>query len=748
MTRNSAIVNSFNAGELSIRMLGRFDVDQYQRGCRTLKNFFVTPQGAAERRGGSRFLGRCKNDSGEVRLIPFVRSAAVAFLCEFGDHYIRFYRDDVPVAELDSPFGAAELAALKFVQSNDVMFLVSGQRMIQELRRTGENEFTIGELELKYPPVREMNSSETTLTPGGVSGSVTLTASTDLFKEGHIGSYWILEQNRPGGTITKKISDNTWTSASIEMFGNWTFRTEGTWSGTLKLQRSSDLGVTWYDYLTYVIEEDNNVDTSGEETEQNILYRLVMTDFTHGPDGAALRACVVTLKNVDNLVTGVVRITAVTSGTVAEGTVIRKLGSTLPTKDWGEGAWSTLRGWPRAIGCFEERLFAAGTSDKSQTIWGSQTGDWNNFLLGDKDSDALEFTLSSDTVNHIQWICTSSALIVGTVDSEWSISSPNYGEPLTPTTVGGAMRQSVYGSRDISGRMAGDAVIFAQRGGRKLRAFLYSNDTQGFVSPDLTVMAEHITAGNIVDVQLQQQPDTVIWCLLADGTVAALTYERDQMVTGWSRIVTDGSYLAIAIMPGMGDEEENRIYCAVRRGDAVVIERMAFRVQRGAALCYCDSAVEYEGTDLLELSGLGHLEGRTVQICADGAEEPEQTVVGGCVTLSSLAQHAVVGLGYESILEPMPIPAGAMRRKAVGEIRIYTYDSVGGEARCGEDEFQPMESRDLDCDAMDEAIARKSGIHRLTVAGGYEAMPRIVVRQTRPMPLNVALMEIGFQVCE
>ena len=92
-----ANLNSFNAGELSPKMIGRSDVSQYGKGCRKLQNFLVTPYGAVERRPGTKFLSMTKYPEKNLRLIRFVFSSETAYVCEFGDFYIRFFKDDSPV---------------------------------------------------------------------------------------------------------------------------------------------------------------------------------------------------------------------------------------------------------------------------------------------------------------------------------------------------------------------------------------------------------------------------------------------------------------------------------------------------------------------------------------------------------------------------------------------------------------------------------------------------------------------------
>ena len=752
-----ASLNSFNAGELSPKMEGRSDVSQYSKGCRKLRNFLVTPYGAVERRPGLKHCGLTKTAAGEVRLIRFVYSSEVSYVCEFGDKYVRFWKDGSPVVGADgaavevvSPYSGKELREIKSVQSADVMTLVHPAHPVHELKRVSADEFRLEEKSYKYPPVLDPNlDDEHTLTPSGVSGEITLTASKDTFEAGNIGGYYQLIHVREGNEISLDFKASG-VSESLEVYGFWTFTTHGTWSGTLTIQRSFDGGSSWKDYRTYSSAKDSNTSTSGEEEEEGVLYRLKMDDYEAATSGT-LRLCRCLLVNPDFSTTGVVRITGVTSAKTASGTVVRKLGGTAATNEWNEGAWSERRGYPRAIAYYEERMMFGGTAYRPQTVWGSKTNAWDNYLIGDKDDDGLEFTLASDTVNTISWMCQHDALVIGTLDSEWTLSSSSQESALTPSNFR-VKRQSVYGAAGTSAQMVGDAILFVQRGRRKVREFVYQWEKDGYTSPDMTILADHITESGIVETALQRLPDSILWCVLGDGTAAALTYERDQEVVGWHKHETAGEFLSVCVVP---DGDEDRVYFAVERDGVRMIEVMAPRKYPDVAQAfYVDSGKEFSGTGMTTVSGLSHLNGRTVQVLGDGAAQGEKTVENGTIRLDVPCDRAVVGLGYESLLSPMPVEIetqngqSVLRRKIIGELRIRVYDSVGGEARSGADSFQRIISRDVLEDNMDAAIVPKDDVILLAMQGGYETATTIEVRQRDPLPLNVTAIVATYEVAE
>lgn len=742
-----ANLNCFNAGELSPKMLGRNDVSQYAHGCRTLQNFLVTPYGAVERRPGTRYITKTKYPTRGVRLIPFVFSSTVAYICEFGDRYIRFFRDGAAIgAEIESPYGENDVGMLKFVQSADVMTIVHPDHAPRELKRTGENVFALTEKLYEYPPMLDPNiDDDVKITPSGLAGNITLTATADVFTSGNVGGYFELVHTRKANEISLDFTADGF-SETLEVFGYWTFTTHGTWTGTLTIQRSHDQGGTWSDFRTYSNAKDANTSTSGTEEEKNVLYRLKMEDYAKSSTGT-LKLCRCLFLNPDFVTTGVVRITEVTDGRNASASVVKKLGETEPTREWSEGAWSSRRGFPRAVAYFEERMFFGGTTADPNRVWGSKTGAWDNYLLGDKDDDALDFTLASDTVNAILWMCQHDALVIGTVDSEWTLGASDAQTALTPSNFR-VKRQSVYGTNETQALLVGDTILFVQRGARKIREFVYSWEKDGYSCPDMTILADHITRSGVTECALQRVPDTLLWCVLGNGTLACLTYERDQEIVGWHRHQTTGAVASIAVIP---DGDRDKLYMAVRRGTDICIEELRDPDDNW----YLDSAIQVtEDSPFTTIDGLDHLEGQLAAILGDGAVQRAKQVENGQIELDEPVTTAIVGLPFESLLTPMPIEietqngATLLRKKVVGELRLRAYDSVGGEARCGRGRWQSIVSRDVHADIMDSAITAKTEVARLIPAGGFESAATVEVRQLEPLPLNVQTIVVTYDIAE
>ena len=187
MPRTTLALTSFVSGELGAKLDGRTDFAKYATGAKTLENFLVHPQGSATRRVGTKFIAEVKDSSKKTRLIPFEFSTVQTYVLEFGDQYMRVYKDQGQVLsggsafEISTPYLEAELFDLKFAQSADVMYICHPNHDARKLARTGHTAWTLTQIAFTDGPYLSENTTATTITPSGTTGSITLTASASLF---------------------------------------------------------------------------------------------------------------------------------------------------------------------------------------------------------------------------------------------------------------------------------------------------------------------------------------------------------------------------------------------------------------------------------------------------------------------------------------------------------------------------------------------------------------------------------------
>jgi len=413
--------------------------------------------------------------------------------------------------------------------------------------------------------------------------------------------------------------------------------------------------------------------------------------------------------------------------------------------------------YPCVVQFFQQRLCFAGSRKKPQTVWTSQSGNYENMNVSNplRADDAVTATIAADRVNAIRWMLPARDMLIGTAGGEWIMSGVN-GEPLSPASVS-FQRQTVRGSAPIMPIVIGSTVLFVQRCGRVVREFRYSLEADGYDAGDLTVLSEHMTQGGTIrEWAYQQSPHSIVWCVLEDGTMAAFTYEREHKVVGWHRHETEGMFESVCCVPGADGDE---VWCIVRRrvqGEwRRYVERMApfFRGSEAAEGVFADSALFRDAEACDELAGLEHLEGRAVSVLADGWVHPPRTVTGGRIVLERPARRVCVGLPYVSDLAPMqpevPQADGTSqgRTKRISRVWVRLHDSLGlkvgpDAARLREVVFRKGS------DPLGQPVPLYTGDMAVEFDAGFGQRAQILVRQDEPLPMTVLALTVQLEVGE
>lgn len=220
---------------------------------------------------------------------------------------------------------------------------------------------------------------------------------------------------------------------------------------------------------------------------------------------------------------------------------------------WGAGPY------PACVSLYQQRSWWANTTSAPDTIWGSQTGSYENLSLGTGlANEGIAFTLSGSELNAIQWLIGQRALLPGTSAQEHALTGSTVDDPLTPANPN-AKVISHYGSTNIAPVLAGSAILFLQRSARKLREISLQAYSDAYVGPfpDLSILAEHMTLGGITQMAYQQELDSIVWMIRSDGVLIGMTYERAQDVIAWHRHITSGLFQSVASIPHpSGDQEQ------------------------------------------------------------------------------------------------------------------------------------------------------------------------------------------------
>lgn len=790
MARVSTIVTNFKSGELSPRLEGRIDLTKYNEAAQTISNMLVYPSGGATRRPGTYFAGRSK-DGGKVKLVNFEFSDEQAYILEFGNNYIRFYKDggiltetttsitaitqaspavvtaaghgfsngdrvfisgvagmsqlnnlEFTVAnqttdtfeltgidssgysaytsggavgrivEVATTYSVTDIFEINHAQSADVLYMAHKDHAPAKLTRTTATSFTLTNIDFVDGPYLDENITNTTIYASSDTGSVTITASADLFTSSDVGRLIRLRE-------VLEIHYDVW-AANTSYNNNSFVRYDG----------------HVYKQVSGSTETSNNtppVHVEGTETYGDIDWQYRHDD------------------------TGYAEITAFTNATTVTATVKEDDGgiSVLPhntigsgnaTKKWSLGAFGGDQGFPRAVAFYEQRLYFAGTTGQPQTIFGSSSADFENHTPGTEDDAGVNITIASDQVNVIKHLLPGRFLQILTTSAEFTLSGGTGATPVTPTNVN-VLRETTFGTSQVRPLRAGNSTILIQKGQEKVKEITFDLDTDGLLGIDLTILADHIPRGGLSDMIWQQEPELVIWFVRNDGELVGLTYDRANAAIGWHthNIGGNGFVESVSAIPSGA---EDQVYVSVRRtiNGATVrhieyLKTIDFGSNTEDAF-FVDSGLTYNGSATTTISGLNHLEGEEVNILADGATHPNKTVTDGAVTLERSASKVHIGFGYTSLLETLRLEAGADDGISQGKIKrihgvtVRFLETVGAEVGPNISNLDRIPFRDSSM-SMDEAVPSFSGDKEVFFPSGYDNDARVVVRQTQPLPMTI-----------
>ncbi|WP_319780304.1 hypothetical protein [Maridesulfovibrio sp.] len=684
----SLIMTNFSAGELSPRLGGRVDLAKYANGLAELENMFTHPHGGASRRTGFRFI---REVLGRNRLPETSFDSASGWtLCE--------------------GWAVASSRATCDGSQTEQSVLSRDLKLVED--RIYEISFTIS----------DYNSGGVCVSTG--SGSV----SEFVFAD---GSYAFRSKADESGLLSI-IADADF-SGAVEAVQ---VREINPATRLIPFEFSTE--------QAYVLEfTDHNVriyknggivvDEQGHPVEVEIPYTendLPGLRFTQSADVMYLTHPEIQPYKL--------------SRTSHVDWQMAPVSFTSPPEEW-----NSEKGFPSCVTFFEERLCFAASPANPQTVWMSKAGSYEDFGVSSPvvDDDACTYTLSADQVNAIRWMVSSKKLIMGTSGGEWWLSGGSSADTVTPNSVM-VRRETTHGSAAISPVIVGGVMIFLQREGRTIRELSYSFEADGYVAPDLTILAEHLTRSNsITEWAYQQSPDSIIWMVRDDGAMIGLTYQREHEVVGFHRHSTDGKFRSVCAIPGPTQDE---VWTVVEREVAGTVRKYVERMENqfggegSRDAFFVDSGLSYDqGVEDTVFTGLEHLEGKTVSVLADGAVRPDVLVKEGTITLAAPAKVVHAGLPYVSNMKTLRIEGGAMhggtaqgRKKRISHVIVRLFQSLGLQVGYDGEHLERAPFR-TSADKVGGAPALYTGDYEVKFNRGYDRDGQIYIRQDQPLPLSV-----------
>ncbi len=563
------------------------------------------------------------------------------------------------------------------------------------------------------------------------SGRYILESNSAVFTPEHVGGKFCLvhtvDANYQSGTLGYEAVSSVILSGS-----DWALRTSGNWTGTLTIEISYDAGTTWQTHkvLSRASGEDNFYLVGNLNDAENLIQIRVRSGQNSGEAGYELSA-------QSFIQRGIVNVISYISATQVVVEQERPCGSGTWTYVWAEGSFSPSAGYPACVFFYQDRLGLAATQAEAQTLWFSKTGNFMDFgrardtLLS---TDSLSIRLASTKLNAITAVAVLNKLLIFTVGSEWALSCNG---ALSLDTIE-LTQQSERGSYVTAPVLVGNRAVFVQARGGVLRDLVYDYATSSYTGDDLTLRAKHLFFNQtITQLAYAQEPDTLLWCTTAEGKLLSLTYVPEQGIYAWTHHQTEGSFVSICTLANQGQDE---LWLAVVRGERVFIERLTKRLTEKSApgSVFLDSSISVRNfTASAQVSGLSHLEGKTVCALADGNVVENLTVCLGSITLPHAASLVHVGLPYESFLETLPVAnATALERKQrYVSARVEVLDSRGGFVgieRNGETELVQRTN-----ESYNAPISLQTGSYTVLLPTRHTQEPSVCIVQKDPLPLTI-----------
>lgn len=313
---------------------------------------------------------------------------------------------------------------------------------------------------------------------------------------------------------------------------------------------------------------------------------------------------------------------------------------------------------PSAVCYYQQRKLFASSNKSPQTFWATQSGSNRNFNISRplNATDSVTMSIYDNVANVIQHLIPFDDLIVMTTNAEWAVNGSDGVFSANPVPI--AKLQSYYGSSKIKPVISGSMVLFVQSGGNILRDLGYSYLSDSYDGEELTLFANHLFEGKqIVDMAYSKEPYRILWCVMDDGSINALTYNSKQKIVAWHTHKTKGFFESVTTVR---ENNEDIAYFVVRRkinGEFVrYIERFKSRtIKTLKEAFFLDSALKVDFDDEVEvIYGLEHLKNESVVALLDcGVVENLVVDEDGSLKLPYKSKSVLIGLPFEFLLETL-----------------------------------------------------------------------------------------------
>ncbi len=693
MARTRAIQNSLITGVIAPTLLGRIDLEKYYSAVEEAENVVIMPHGGMERRSGLKYLTGVATGS---RLFSFEFSISQNYVMVMSTANIKVYLPGsgavLATEAWGTPLTSTQINEMDIIQSADTVIITHEDfNPIQVQRQGSDTAWAISDIPLTNIPKFDFDS---TLVPDYINDGTSTTTTVEI---GEIVYDEVGTNLNISDLLYKAVTQRVAIDLSTEAYANTT-----NWE--VLGQRSDVWGVT-----------AETPDYTNDGTSQVITTALF--DIVYNNDG--------------NDINGL-------DGYLYLAETIR-VGVDLATDDFSNTTnWRSLgvydntdRGWVRTCTFHQGRLWFGGSKSKPTSIWASVINDFYNFDTGGtsvKADDGIFDTLDTDQFNAIQNVVSGRNLQVMTASGEFI----NTEDIITPTS-SAWLRQTGYGAKRVKPVTLDGSTYFMDRYGKTLRGFLYNDTENGYTTPPLSILAEHII-NDVQDLDIVRgsslSVSNLLYLVNADGTVAVFNTMRSENISGWTKWTTSGTFKRVTVTSDV-------VSFIVERDGAEYLEVLDDSV----LLDHTFSATTAEKVEVDQV-----LFDNEIRVVGDSITQTAIAAVDESGTYYAYADDTVdviyAGLNYTVKVKTLPV---AVNTKSEGNI-IHLPRRI---TRCI---LSLYESRGIYVngnlvtnrkfgDALDQVFAPITGIESVYLLG-YNTKAQVEITQENPDPMTLLSLDL------
>lgn len=763
---SSVLQPTFAAGELSPSTSARTDIARYYTGLKLCRNFMVMPYGGVRNRPGTKFVCEVADSTKLNRLIPFQFNDEQTYILQFGDLQMRVIKDGGQVLfssgpyvglpyEVLMPYTQFDLPQLNFTQSADLMTFAHPSYKPRELGRLAHDNWITSEISLAPSIAAPASASATPVAGTGVTQS---------------WRYQITAVLDDGNSLDESLPA---TSNAVTIFAD-TAAANITWSAvagaTYYIVYKDNAGAGIYGFIgraTGLNFTDRNITAIKSDTPPNGNNPFVGANNYPGAVGYYQQRLVFAGTN-----NGPQTVWMSKSG------LFKNFGFSVPNKDDDAITFTIAsREVNRMRHLLGLRKLLGLTSGGEWTFTGGDTGITAKTIQASQEGyDGASIVPPVVVGNSAVYVQARGSRV-----SSFGYSLDADGFASDDLTIFSAHLFRGYELTSVAYQKIPDSIVWYVRNDGKLLGLTYLpeqqlvgwhwHDTDGFVESiacipegqeDALYMVVRRTISGVqrryVERMATRQVLSIQDAFFVD---CGLTYDgrntdgsKTMTLSGGTNwlhpeviTMTAGGHAPFTV-GSVGNEYSLRRSIADADDESVRVQVVGYSsssVVTVKLLIICPASLRDVATfewarQAKVISGLSHLEGKTVSILADGSVHPQRVVLGGSVTLQEAAGVAHIGLPYNSDMETLDLELKNANETVLDKkIAVTSLTVVVEESRgifAGKDKNNLYEAK-TERNTYEQPLDSLTGQTDIHISNDWQGKGRVFIRQSDPLPLSV-----------